>query len=70
MNRILYLIVILFALPMVAQQSITLQECYDLVTTNYPIAKQSQLFKQQNDLDLEVISKAKLPQLDLSAQAT
>ena len=70
MNRIPYLIVLLFALPMGAQQSITLQECYDLVTTNYPIAKQSQLFKQQNDLDLEVISKAKLPQFDLSAQAT
>jgi len=70
MNRIPYLIVLLFALPMGAQQSITLQECYDLVTTNYPIAKQSQLFKQQNNLDLEVISKAKLPQFNLSAQAT
>jgi outer membrane protein TolC len=41
-----------------------------LVTTNYPLAKQSQLFKQQNDLDLQVIGKEKLPQLDLSAQAT
>ncbi len=70
MNRILYFIVILFGLPMAAQQSITLQECYDLVTKNYPLAKQSQLFKQQNELDLKVISKAKLPQLDFSAQAT
>ena len=70
MNRILYLLVILFALPIAAQQTINLEECYDLATTNYPLAKQASLLKQQNQLDLEVISNGKLPQLDLSAQAT
>ncbi len=70
MKRLIYLFILLSTVSINAQQSITLQECYDLVTTNYPLAKQSQLFKQQNDLELEVISKGKLPQLDLSAQAT
>ena len=48
MNRILYLLVILFALPIAAQQTINLEECYDLATTNYPLAKQASLLKQQN----------------------
>jgi outer membrane protein TolC len=70
MKSLSFLFILLSTVSINAQQTITLQECYDLVTTNYPLAKQSQLFKQQNDLDLQVISKEKLPQLDLSAQAT
>lgn len=70
MKRLFNLFILLCTVSLMAQQTITLQECYDLVTTNYPIAKQSQLLQQQNDLDLQVISKGKLPQLDLSAQAT
>ncbi|MBU2920560.1 TolC family protein [Winogradskyella psychrotolerans] len=53
-----------------AQQNITLEECYDLVTENYPLAKQSKLLEAQNKLDTEVISTSKLPQLSLDAQAT
>ena len=70
MNRLLLLLFLIFTLPLAAQQTITLQECYDLVTVNFPLAKQSDLLKQQNELDLEVISNGKLPQFDLSAQAT
>ena len=70
MNRLLLLLFLIFTLPLAAQQTITLQECYDLVTVNFPLAKQSALLKQQHELDLEVISNGKLPQFDLSAQAT
>jgi len=70
MKRLFNLFILLCTVSLTAQQTITLQECYDLVTTNYPIAKQSQLIQQQNDLDQLVISKGKLPQLDFSAQAT
>lgn len=70
MKRLFNLFILLCTVSLTAQQTITLQECYDLVTTNYPIAKQSQLIQQQNDLDQIVISKGKLPQLDFSAQAT
>lgn len=70
MNRLLYLLTLLMALPLGAQQAITLQDCYKLASTNYPLAKQSALLKHQNDLDLEVISNGKLPQFELSAQAT
>ena len=70
MNRLLLLLFLVFTVPLAAQQTITLQECYDLVTINFPLAKQSALLKQQHELDLEVISNGKLPQFDLSAQAT
>lgn len=70
MKQLLIILFLLVGLPSVAQQSITLEECYDLVTENYPLAKQSKLLEAQNKLDAEVISASKLPQLSLDAQAT
>ena len=70
MKRILIILMILTAFPAIAQQSITLEECYNSVTKNYPLAKQSSLLEAQNTLEAAVISTAKLPQLSLDAQAT
>ncbi len=70
MKQLLISLVVLTTLNSVAQQSITLEDCYTLVTQNYPLAKQSQLFDAQNKLDLDVISISKLPQIILDAQAT
>lgn len=70
MKRFIVILLTLFAVPIFAQQTLTLQECYDLATVNYPLAKQSQLLETQNQLDKEVISYARLPQLSLDAQAT
>jgi len=68
-TRILSLLM-LMALPLWAQQHITLQECYELVAKNYPLAKQSNVMEQQNEFDQEAISNEKLPQVIMSAQAT
>ena len=70
MKRIIIILILLFPIAIVAQQILTLQECYELATANYPLAKQSQLLAAQNQLDQDVISKLKLPQLHLDAQAT
>ena len=70
MNRLLILLITLITLPSMAQQSITLEECYRLVAQNYPLAKQSQLFEAQNKLDTDVITNAKLPQFSLDGQAS
>lgn len=70
MKRLVILITLITTLPSIAQQSISLEECYSLVAQNYPLAKQSQLLEAQNQLDSEVISNAKLPQFNLDAQAT
>ena len=70
MKRLIIILIILTTLPSVAQQGITLEECYLLVAENYPLANQSQLYEAQNKLDADVISTSKLPQLSLDAQAT
>ncbi|WP_296385057.1 TolC family protein [Winogradskyella sp.] len=70
MKQLRIILIILTTLQSVAQQSITLETCYDLVTQNYPLAKQSQLFETQNKLDAAIISISKLPQFSLDAQAT
>lgn len=70
MKQLIVIYAILITLPSVAQQSITLEQCYQLVTENYPLAKQTQLLDAQNKLDKEVVSTSKLPQLSLDAQAT
>ncbi len=67
---IIILITIITTLPSIAQQRITLKECYSLVAQNYPLAKQSLLIETQNQFDKEVISSTKLPQFNLDAQAT
>jgi outer membrane protein TolC len=70
MNAKLIGILLVWSSPLWSQQHISLQECYDLVTKNYPLAKQTDLLEQQNTLELEAISTEKLPQLVMSAQAT
>ncbi|AUC76899.1 TolC family protein [Olleya sp. Bg11-27] len=70
MKQLFIILLLLIGLPSVAQQSITLEECYQLVTENYPLAKQSKLLEAQNKLEAEVIATSKLPQLSLDAQAT
>ncbi len=68
-NKISY-ILLLFSVGLFAQQQLTLEECYELVTVNYPLAKQHNLLEKQNSIDLAIIDTEKLPQINLSAQAT
>ena len=68
-KRILYITLFATALSW-SQQPISLDECYNLVTLNYPLAKQASLLEDRNALDLEVIGSEKLPQVDITAQAT
>lgn len=53
-----------------AQEQLTLEECYQLVEINYPLAQQNVLLENQTTIDLEVINTEKLPQLNFSAQTT
>lgn len=61
---------LLFTVTLFAQQKLSLIDCYQLVETNYPLAKQHDLLAQQNELDVAVIQKGKLPKLDLLVQAS
>lgn len=70
MKRIWILGALFIPFLAMAQQTITLDECFTLVTNNYPLAKQSILLDEQSRLDIEAMNKGKLPKLDVNAQAT
>lgn len=62
--------ILVMPLAISAQQTLTLNECFDLVSKSHPLTKQSSLFEQQSQLDIAVLQKGKLPKLDLNAQAS
>ncbi len=68
--KLKYIIFILFGYIATAQQSITLNECYDLLTENYPLLKQGEFIEQQNQLDLEILDNKRKPTIELLAQAS
>ncbi len=70
MKKLIIVLLTLMSFSISAQEEFTLEKCYELVNTNYPLAKQNSLFNEQNKFAVEVIKKAKLPVLDFSAEAT
>jgi outer membrane protein TolC len=70
MNSIIKSLIFLITLSGFAQQELSLQECYNLVASNYPMAQQSSLLAKQNAIDIDVIETERLPKIELSAQAT
>ena len=70
MKKISTLLLLLLTFSSFSQEKLSLDTCYEMVSKNYPLVKQYDLFTQQHDLDIAVIKTEKLPQLDFSAQAT
>lgn len=64
--------ILLFLVPFVAlaQQKVSLEECYNLVDKNYPLAKQNDLLAKKSSLEIQNLDKEYLPKVDLNAQAT
>jgi outer membrane protein TolC len=54
----------------IAQETLNIEGCYTLASTNYPLAKQTDLLLQKLVLEIDVINIGKLPKIDLNAQAT
>ncbi len=70
MRKLVLFVLLFFHMGAFAQEQLTLEDCYQLVDTNYPLSKQNALLEKQNALDLEVIGTETLPQIDFLAQAT
>ena len=70
MRQINLLFLLLLPLLSIGQQTLSLEECYALSNKNYPIARQANLLQQKSAIEIEAINKAKLPKIDLNAQAT
>ena len=52
------------------QSTISLNECYEGLKANYPLAKQHAILEQQKEVELSAIRTKTLPQLNVNAQAT
>ena len=70
MKRLFLIVIFSIPLSTLAQKTLMLEECFDLVTDNYPLAKQFTLLEDQVHLDIEALRTGYLPKLDLNAQAT
>ncbi len=53
-----------------AQNTLTLEECYQQTAAHYPLMKQSELIRTKNALEVKSINKTNLPTIQLNAQAT
>ncbi len=70
MKKIVAYVFILFSISGFSQEILSLEDCYQLVNTNYPLVKQNAMLEKQHNIDLDAITTKKLPQINLSAQAT
>jgi outer membrane protein TolC len=70
MKKLFLILILTLPLTLLSQQILRLEECFDLVTENYPLAKQSALLDNQVQLDINALRTGYLPKLDLNAQAT
>jgi hypothetical protein len=66
------LIYVITSLPflVVDQQTLTLEECYQLLKTNHPLAQLCGLLERQSKVYWDVINIGKLSQAHVAAQAT
>ncbi len=63
------IIIFLFTISVEAQQTLSLEESYELAEKNYPLARQGELLGNRTEAEIAEIQKDKLPRIDLNAQA-
>ena len=70
MKNLMISLVLLIAYNAYSQQTLTLDECQDLLNINYPLIQQISLLEKQNESALEALQAEKLPRLFLEGFAT
>ena len=65
-----FLILFLATLPLLGQQILTLEQCYELAIQNYPLTQQTKLLEEKSKIEVQAMEKEKLPQIHFNAQAT
>lgn len=70
MKRAILLFGIVFSLFAVAQEPLTLEQCYNLAEKAYPLSRQVALLTEKSKSELAEIRKDALPQLSLNARAS
>ena len=69
-NFILFVLYIISVSGWSQKPFYSLQDCYDLLEMNYPLAAQKGLLQQQLEVQKAVMKSQQLPSLELAAQAT
>ena len=70
-RTILLVLMLLFIVNAMAQQQLlTLDECLAAAMKNHPLSAQNEIYAQSSDLQQKNIENGKLPQLNMSGQAT
>src|SRR5690625_1407455 len=70
MKNVLSLLIFFAPLIAFSQEEMTLADFYDLAEENYPLSQQTELLEEKSNIEIGNINKAKLPKIDLNAQAT
>lgn len=70
MKRLLTVLGLVPVMLYAQEQSLTLQNAYELAGQNYPLIKQRELIKQTTGYTIDNLGKGFLPQIYLSGQAT
>jgi len=65
-----YILFLFLSFSAFSQEVLTLEECYNLAEKNYPLARQIELLEDKSRNQIGIISKGRLPQLDINAQAS
>jgi outer membrane protein TolC len=61
---------VLFAWPLLSQESLSLQQAYEMAKQSYPVTAQGGLLRTASSLRQEQIDKARLPQISWNAQGS
>ena len=69
-NNLVTILLLILTISSYAQQKLTIEECYALAEKKYPIAKQTNFLQQKTTFEIDALNKAKLPKIDINAQAT
>ena len=65
-----YILFLFLSFSAFSQEVLTLEECYNLAEKNYPLARQTDLLEDKSRSEIRIISKGRLPQLDINARAS
>jgi len=70
MNKVVFVVgCLLMYIDLFGQETVTLETCQEQALVNYPLSRQQQILTDENELNVKVLNKNYLPQMNLNAQA-
>lgn len=70
MKKVAIIFIFITSSVFAQENTISLEECYESMLINYPLAKQSDIYSQSSELNNKNLKTAWLPNAELNAQAT